>query len=177
VLQDSGSSARFCFSVVVNSPSSPMFAEIQSVHFVGICGTAMASVAAAMRDKGFEVTGPIRNVYPPMSTFLADRGIEVMAGFAEANLAGKPDWWSSAMRCRAATPKWKHPGSQAEVLLAAGTDQDLLYSRQTLSGRRGNPWQDDHHRSLDLGFRTQRPQPELPDWRHPDQPFARRAFH
>ncbi len=36
-----------------------------------------------------------------MSTFLADRGIEVMAGFAEANLAGKPDWWSSAMRCRA----------------------------------------------------------------------------
>ena len=68
-----------------------MFAEIQSVHFVGICGTAMASVAAAMRDKGFEVTGSDQNVYPPMSTFLADRGIEVMPGFAEANLAGKPD--------------------------------------------------------------------------------------
>jgi len=34
-----------------------MFSEINSVHFVGICGTAMASVAAAMQEKGFSVTG------------------------------------------------------------------------------------------------------------------------
>jgi UDP-N-acetylmuramate: L-alanyl-gamma-D-glutamyl-meso-diaminopimelate ligase len=65
--------------------------EIKSVHFIGICGTAMASAAAAMKDKGFEVTGSDQNVYPPMSTFLAAKQIEVMNGYAEQNLARKPD--------------------------------------------------------------------------------------
>src|SRR5882672_180966 len=68
-----------------------MFNTINSLHFVGICGTAMASVAAAMREKGFSVTGSDQNVYPPMSTFLAERKIEVIAGFAEHNLAHRPD--------------------------------------------------------------------------------------
>jgi UDP-N-acetylmuramate: L-alanyl-gamma-D-glutamyl-meso-diaminopimelate ligase len=68
-----------------------MFWRIQSVHFVGICGTAMASAAAAMHEKGVKVTGSDQNVYPPMSTFLADRRIEVMSGYAENNLAHKPD--------------------------------------------------------------------------------------
>src|SRR5258707_767662 len=67
-----------------------MVPEIRSVHFVGICGTAMASAAAAMREKGFEVTGSDQNVYPPMSTFLAERGIPVMGGYAEQNLSHKP---------------------------------------------------------------------------------------
>jgi len=51
----------------------------------------MASVAAALRERGYAVTGSDQNVYPPMSTFLASRKIEVMSGYAEANLAGKPD--------------------------------------------------------------------------------------
>ncbi len=68
-----------------------MFTEIKSVHFVGICGTAMASAAAAMQERGFRVTGSDQNVYPPMSTFLAERKIAVIAGFAEQNLAHKPD--------------------------------------------------------------------------------------
>ncbi|HVM51045.1 MAG TPA: UDP-N-acetylmuramate:L-alanyl-gamma-D-glutamyl-meso-diaminopimelate ligase [Candidatus Acidoferrum sp.] len=68
-----------------------MFSRIQSVHFVGICGTAMAATAAAMQEKGVVVTGSDQNVYPPMSTFLADRKIEVMGGYAEQNLAHKPD--------------------------------------------------------------------------------------
>jgi UDP-N-acetylmuramate: L-alanyl-gamma-D-glutamyl-meso-diaminopimelate ligase len=68
-----------------------MFSRIQSVHFVGICGTAMASAAAAMQEKGVRVTGSDQNVYPPMSTFLAERKIEVISGYAEQNLAHKPD--------------------------------------------------------------------------------------
>jgi UDP-N-acetylmuramate: L-alanyl-gamma-D-glutamyl-meso-diaminopimelate ligase len=68
-----------------------MFSSDRSVHFVGICGTAMASAAAAMKEKGFAVTGSDQNVYPPMSTFLASRSIEVMNGYAEGNLAHKPD--------------------------------------------------------------------------------------
>ncbi len=68
-----------------------MLSDIRSVHFIGIGGTAMAAVAAAMREKGFLVTGSDQNVYPPMSTFLAERKIEVISGYAERNLAHKPD--------------------------------------------------------------------------------------
>src|SRR2546429_6267665 len=68
-----------------------MFSRVQSVHFVGIWGTAMASAAAAMQQMGVKVTGSDQTVYPPMSTFLAERKIEVMAGYAEQNLAYRPD--------------------------------------------------------------------------------------
>lgn len=68
-----------------------MFSQIRSVHFVGICGTAMASAAAALQEKGVEVSGSDHNVYPPMSTFLAQRNIPVISGYAEQNLAHRPD--------------------------------------------------------------------------------------
>jgi UDP-N-acetylmuramate: L-alanyl-gamma-D-glutamyl-meso-diaminopimelate ligase len=68
-----------------------MFSKIRSLHFVGIGGTAMASAAAAMVEKGYQVTGSDQNVYPPMSTFLAERKIPVISGYAEQNLAYKPD--------------------------------------------------------------------------------------
>ena len=70
---------------------NPMFSQIRSAHFVGICGTAMASAAAALKEKGVRVTGSDQNVYPPMSTFLLERKIEVIPGYAEGNLAYKPD--------------------------------------------------------------------------------------
>jgi UDP-N-acetylmuramate: L-alanyl-gamma-D-glutamyl-meso-diaminopimelate ligase len=64
---------------------------IKSVHFVGIGGTAMAAAAAAMKDRGFAVTGSDQNVYEPMVSFLAGKKIEVMNGYAERNLAHRPD--------------------------------------------------------------------------------------
>jgi UDP-N-acetylmuramate: L-alanyl-gamma-D-glutamyl-meso-diaminopimelate ligase len=81
-----------CVSADWRLISPGMFsAAIKSVHFVGIGGTAMASAAVAMQEKGFTVTGSDQNVYPPMSTFLADRKIPVMNGYTERNLAAKPD--------------------------------------------------------------------------------------
>src|SRR5216684_8375817 len=68
-----------------------MFSQIRSVHFVGICGTAMASAAVALQEKGIRVTGSDQNVYPPMSTFLAERKIDVLSGYAEQNLGHHPD--------------------------------------------------------------------------------------
>jgi UDP-N-acetylmuramate: L-alanyl-gamma-D-glutamyl-meso-diaminopimelate ligase len=65
--------------------------EIKSVHFTGIGGTAMASAAAAMQDKGFAVTGSDQNVYEPMASFLAGKKIEVINGYSERNLAHEPD--------------------------------------------------------------------------------------
>ncbi len=52
-----------------------------SVHFLGICGTAMGAVAAGMKDRGFTVTGQDDNVYPPMSTFLEGKGVGIIKGF------------------------------------------------------------------------------------------------
>jgi UDP-N-acetylmuramate: L-alanyl-gamma-D-glutamyl-meso-diaminopimelate ligase len=55
-------------------------------HLVGICGTAMGSVAAALRERGFVVTGSDENVYPPMSTFLESKGIALYSGFRAENI-------------------------------------------------------------------------------------------
>lgn len=55
--------------------------SFKHVHFLGICGTAMGSVALAMRERGFTVTGQDDNVYPPMSTFLESKGITITKGF------------------------------------------------------------------------------------------------
>jgi UDP-N-acetylmuramate: L-alanyl-gamma-D-glutamyl-meso-diaminopimelate ligase len=66
--------------------------NLRSVHFIGIGGTAMASAAVAMHELGYQVSGSDQDViYPPMSTFLAERSIRVMAGYAEVNLAHRPD--------------------------------------------------------------------------------------
>ncbi|MFD2304429.1 UDP-N-acetylmuramate:L-alanyl-gamma-D-glutamyl-meso-diaminopimelate ligase [Roseibacillus ishigakijimensis] len=60
-------------------------------HFIGICGTAMGSVAAAMKRAGFEVTGSDANVYPPMSTFLESEGIELFEGYRRENIPASAD--------------------------------------------------------------------------------------
>ncbi|MGB1259086.1 MAG: UDP-N-acetylmuramate:L-alanyl-gamma-D-glutamyl-meso-diaminopimelate ligase [Akkermansiaceae bacterium] len=59
---------------------------MEHIHFVGICGTAMGSVAAAMHAKGFTVTGSDENVYPPMSTFLEEQGIRIFPGYKAENI-------------------------------------------------------------------------------------------
>ncbi len=51
----------------------------------------MASVAAALKERGVRVTGSDANVYPPMSTFLSERGIEVHEGYCEENLSCAPE--------------------------------------------------------------------------------------
>jgi UDP-N-acetylmuramate: L-alanyl-gamma-D-glutamyl-meso-diaminopimelate ligase len=58
----------------------------QHFHFIGICGTAMGAVAAAMSKRGFVVSGSDENVYPPMSAFLEKRGISPAAGFRAENI-------------------------------------------------------------------------------------------
>jgi len=60
-------------------------------HFTGICGTAMGAVAAAMKQKGYGVTGSDLNVYPPMSDFLRGQGIQITEGYAEENIPADAD--------------------------------------------------------------------------------------
>src|SRR5947209_5646633 len=60
-------------------------------HLIGICGTAMASLAGMLQARGHLVTGSDENVYPPMSTMLESLGIPVMQGYDAAHLISAPD--------------------------------------------------------------------------------------
>src|SRR5580704_14879427 len=51
----------------------------------------MASVSAALRERGFKVTGSDENVYPPMSTFLQEKGISLKEGYREGNIPADAD--------------------------------------------------------------------------------------
>ena len=61
------------------------------IHFMGICGTAMASLAGLMKERGFKVTGSDSQAYPPMSTQLEKLGIEIKPGYKAENLQPRPD--------------------------------------------------------------------------------------
>ena len=61
------------------------------IHLMGICGTAMASLAGLLKEMNFKVTGSDQNIYPPMSTQLQELGIPVMSGYSAKNLATQPD--------------------------------------------------------------------------------------
>src|SRR6185437_4465131 len=61
------------------------------IHLIGICGTAMASLAGMLKQRGFKVTGSDAAAYPPMSHFLSGLGIPLAEPYAEANLQPHPD--------------------------------------------------------------------------------------
>ena len=60
-------------------------------HLIGICGTAMASLAGMLKARGHVVSGSDENVYPPMSTMLESIGIPIARGYNSANLTPAPD--------------------------------------------------------------------------------------
>ena len=57
----------------------------------GVCGTGMASLAAMLKESGYEVSGSDEGVYPPMSDFLAQKRIRVQQGYDFKNLEPGPD--------------------------------------------------------------------------------------
>jgi UDP-N-acetylmuramate: L-alanyl-gamma-D-glutamyl-meso-diaminopimelate ligase len=61
------------------------------VHLIGVCGTAMASLAGMLRARGHRVTGSDMAAYPPMSDQLRAMGIAIMEPYAAANLDERPD--------------------------------------------------------------------------------------
>ena len=68
-----------------------MLKPVRRIHFMGVCGTAMGAVAAAIRDLGFVISGSDENVYPPMSTFLAKKQIPIFAGYRPENVPDDVD--------------------------------------------------------------------------------------
>ncbi len=65
--------------------------EKKHIHLIGICGTAMASLAGMLQQRGFHITGSDAAAYPPMSDFLASLNIPLAQPFAAKNLEPRPD--------------------------------------------------------------------------------------
>ena len=65
---------------------STILSKKKIIHFSGICGTGMASLAVLLKMRGYKVRGSDENVYPPMSDFLSQNNIEVLNGYSQQNL-------------------------------------------------------------------------------------------
>lgn len=61
------------------------------IHFIGVCGTAMATLAAMLKQRGYDVQGSDHGVYPPMSDFLAREQIRVFDAYREEQITGDID--------------------------------------------------------------------------------------
>jgi UDP-N-acetylmuramate: L-alanyl-gamma-D-glutamyl-meso-diaminopimelate ligase len=64
---------------------------VRRIHLVGICGTAMATLAAMLKRKGLDVRGSDQDVYPPMSDFLAAEGIAPQIGYKAEHITSDLD--------------------------------------------------------------------------------------
>jgi UDP-N-acetylmuramate: L-alanyl-gamma-D-glutamyl-meso-diaminopimelate ligase len=60
--------------------------DVKRVYLIGICGTAMASLAGMLQQRGYEVSGSDEHVYPPMSTYLERLRIPVLEGYTKEHL-------------------------------------------------------------------------------------------
>lgn len=65
--------------------------KLKHIHLIGICGTAMASLAGMLQQQGHRITGSDAAAYPPMSDLLAGLNIEIHEPYAESNLEPRPD--------------------------------------------------------------------------------------
>ena len=61
------------------------------IHLSAVCGTAMASLAGLLRERGHELSGSDQDVYPPMSTQLEALGIPILSPYAESNVPADAD--------------------------------------------------------------------------------------
>lgn len=61
------------------------------IHILGICGTFMSGLAVLAKQAGHQVSGSDMNVYPPMSTQLAEQGITLQEGYDPAHIPADVD--------------------------------------------------------------------------------------
>ena len=61
------------------------------IHLIGVCGTAMATLAALLKSRGHQVQGSDQQVYPPMSDFLVAEGIKTFSGYSADNITADID--------------------------------------------------------------------------------------
>ena len=106
---------------------------LKRIHLIGVCGTAMATLAALLKSKGYDVRGSDQNVYPPMSDFLVAAGHHARSRATAPITHRGPRSRRRRQRDLARQPGARgSPGSQDPLLLAARSGP-----RPLSLGRRG----------------------------------------
>ena len=115
--------------------------DAKRIHLIGVCGTAMATLAALLKSRGHIVQGSDQNVYPPMSDFLVEQGIRTFSGYAADHITrdidlvvvgnaisrGNAELESMCWSGRSVTARFRRPfattfsGARARSLLPART--------------------------------------------------------
>ena len=119
------------------------FSRHPSITSIGICGTAMATLAAMLKRKGLDVRGSDQDVYPPMSDFLAAEGIPAQR-LSRRTHHRRPRPGHRRQRHLAREPGARGgAGSEDPLLLAAGGDPRALSLGRALDRDRRHARQDD----------------------------------
>ena len=144
------------------------------IHLIGICGTAMASLAGMLRAQGHRVTGSDTAAYPPMSDQLRAQGIPILEPYSAANLTPAPDLVVVGNAISRGNPELEVSSSTTRIpftSMAALIHDEFLANRERLVVCR-HPRQDHHHQHARLDLRGSRPhQPGV----HPILPHRRRS--
>jgi len=77
---------RTLFAELGTMPHVKDHPDVKRVYLIGIAGTAMASLAGMLQQRGYEVGGSDEHVYPPMSTYLERLRIPVLEGYTKEHL-------------------------------------------------------------------------------------------
>ena len=64
---------------------------IKKIHLIAACGTGMGTLACSLKEMGYTVSGSDQNIYPPMSDFLKEKGIDLFQGYDPSHLDHGPD--------------------------------------------------------------------------------------
>lgn len=81
-------------------PALPAAETLRKIYIPGLCGTAMGTLGAMLKERGYEVSGSDPNPYPPMSDWLADRGLFPDKGWDAANVPEDLDLMIVGNVCR-----------------------------------------------------------------------------
>src|SRR4051812_17891387 len=68
-----------------------LYPENMKIHLSAVCGTAMASLAGLLQEKGHQLSGSDQDVYPPMSTQLEALGLDLSSPYGETNVPADAD--------------------------------------------------------------------------------------
>ena len=101
---------------------------MKRIHLIGICGTAMATLAAMLKSEGYDVRGSDQNVYPPMSDFLAEQQIVTLQGYEPEHIS---------RRSRSGHRRQRHLARQSRARGGAGPEDPVLLAAR--SGARSLP--------------------------------------
>ena len=64
---------------------------MRTVYLIGVCGTAMATLAVLLKQRGFDVRGSDQQIYPPMNQLLTDNGITFLEGYRSEHISSDLD--------------------------------------------------------------------------------------